>query len=281
MIGVRRRREQLGKVRDSACLSMAEPFTNSDSKGICARIAADGARCIICLSETVKNEHVILFPCGHWVQRVCYHLWFARGYQMKCPYKCEKDQEGFRSAELMSAEVCLSLKRTSVSVTNARQHDVNEAELTDVEDLLERDRQVAEIEDTVNLPTRPPPTAPRTSSSHLPPTHSLPYRDSDVSYDGDVEEAQRNDMPRVRRSRQQARRRARRREMMERGLQELAEQDQDTQQEDPRPSGQPKQRPPGWFFDEAITDGGDDFGMSDGLTLAQRMYNLPPGRRFL
>lgn len=204
---------------------------------------------------------------------------------MKCPYNCKKGQPGFRSTELMSAEVCLSLEHRTISVTNARQHDVNEAELTDVEELLEKDRELAKMEDTLNPPTRPPPIAPRASSSHLPPTHSLPHGDGDFSYDGDVEGA--HETLRVRRRRQQAKRRERRREMLERGLQELREQatqqedPQQSEQPDPQRSDRPDQRPPGWFFDEAITDGGDDFGMSDGLTLAQRMYNLPPGRRFL
>ena len=83
---------------------------------------------------------------------------------------------------------------------------------------------------------------------------------------------------------------ARRRALLERGLQELEEQEraaqreepqQSTQPEDPQQSQHPEQRQPGWFFDEATSDPGDDFGMSDGLTLAQHMYNLPPGRRFL
>ena len=62
--------------------------------------------------------------------------------------------------------------------------------------------------------------------------------------------------------------------MLERGLQELEEQERVAHQEPPQnsqQSRQPEQRAPGWFFEEAITDGGDDFGMSDGLTLAQRM----------
>ena len=94
-------------------------------------------------------------------------------------------------------------------------------------------------------------------------------------------------------------RNAQRRALLERGLQELEEQEraaqreepqqsaqpqepqQNAQQEDPRQNQHPEQRQPGWIFDEATSDNGDDFGMSDGLTLAQHMYNLPPGKRFL
>ena len=39
-----------------------------------------------------------------------------------------------------------------------------------------------------------------------------------------------------------------------------------TEREEPQQSRQSEQPPLGWFFDEAITEGGDDFGMSDGLT---------------
>ena len=35
---------------------------------------------------------------------------------MKCPYKCKKGQEAFRSQELRSAEVCLGLQQESKSI---------------------------------------------------------------------------------------------------------------------------------------------------------------------
>lgn len=35
---------------------------------------------------------------------------------MVCPYKCKKGQEGFRSPELMSAEVRLGLQQESKSI---------------------------------------------------------------------------------------------------------------------------------------------------------------------
>ena len=76
--------------------------------------------------------------------------------------------------------------------------------------------------------------------------------------------------------------------MLERALQELEERDDAAHREEPQGSvlrensqERSEERQPGWFFDVATTDGGDDFGLNDGLTLAQRMYNLPPGRRFL
>ena len=195
---------------------------------------------------------------------------------MKCPYRCKKDQQGFRSLELMSVEVCFGLHLESSYVTDARQHDVNEAELTDVEELLQRDRKLDKVEETVNHPTPTPPAAQQ---------HSHTDGHYDTSYDGDSEDIRRSEQLVVRKGRQRARRRAHRREMLERGLQELEGQERVAHREEPpqnpQQSRQTEQRPPGWFFDEAITDGGDDFGMSDGLTLAQRMYNLPPGRTFL
>lgn len=84
-------------------------------------------------------------------------------------------------------------------MTNLTQHDVNAAELTDVQELLERGRELIRDEDAKRTSSRP----------------ALP------------------------------------------------------------------ERPLGWFFDEVTRDEGDDFGRDDGLTLAQRVYNLPLGRRFL
>ena len=174
-------------------------------------------------------------------------------------------------------------------MTNLRQNDVNEAELTDVEELLERDQELAALEDVqaTSLRPYPTPTAHHASSSHMP-AHPTSHEE-DTSYDGDVEQG----VLGSRRRQNQPRRRRRRREMMERGLEELGEQEQsqlgtevedsqaDTVQEEPQRGRQSPQRPLGWFFDEAIRDDGDDFGINDGLTLAQRVYNLPPGRRFL
>ena len=49
---------------------------------------------------------MVLFPCGHWVERICYHLWQAAAVKVKCGYKCSKDKRDFsRSAELMPEEV--------------------------------------------------------------------------------------------------------------------------------------------------------------------------------
>ena len=174
-------------------------------------------------------------------------------------------------------------------MTNLRQHDVNEAELTDVEELLERDQELAALEDAKATASRPHPTstAHHASSSHMP-AHPASHED-DTPYDGDVEQG----VLGSRRRQNQPRRRRRRREMMERGLQELGEQELsqlgtaeegsqlDTEQEEPQQSRQPAQRPLGWFFDEATRDERDPYGINDGLTLAQRVYNLPPGRRFL
>ena len=66
-------------------------------------------------------------------------------------------------------------------MTDALQHDVNEAELTDVEELLQRDRKLDKVEETVNRPTPTPPAA------HFP-THSHTLGDYDTSYDGDSED---------------------------------------------------------------------------------------------
>ena len=55
--------------------------------------------------------------------------------------------------------MCLSLDLKSSYVTNARQHDVNKAKLTDIEELLERDRELDKVKETVGDPAPPPPAA--------------------------------------------------------------------------------------------------------------------------
>ena len=66
-------------------------------------------------------------------------------------------------------------------------------------------------------------------------------------------------------------------ELLDRGRELIR--DEDAKRTPSRP-GSPE-RPLGWFFDVATRDDDNRLGRDDGLTLAQRVYNLPPGRRFL
>ena len=69
---------------------------------MCARIAVEGAKCNIYLAETPKDEHVVLFFCGHWVHRICFHQWCVSGAEMQFTNKRKKGKQGYRSSDLMS-----------------------------------------------------------------------------------------------------------------------------------------------------------------------------------
>ena len=106
---VRHRREDLDTVSCHCSRVDSWAFSKSVSKGMCARIAVEGAKCIICLREAPKNQHVVLLSCGHWVERICFHLWCVKNDDVQCLYNCKGEQQGLRSPDLMSAEVRLAL----------------------------------------------------------------------------------------------------------------------------------------------------------------------------
>ena len=114
----------------------------------------------------------------------------------------------------------------------------------DVEDLLERDEELA------NMVYSRPPRAP-------------PPSDIDTMYEGDIEDASGSH------DATSARHRSR---IMDRGVNEIF-----SAEEQPQAVGEQE---PGHFFPPMPEDQ-EDFGMNSGLTLSQRMFNLPRSRRFL
>ena len=96
----------------SSCQSETMRSSSDDiNKSKCARIAEENAKCFACQQEAQKGEYVILYQCGHWVQRVCFHLWKDGGMALKCPHHCSKKLLKLRSYELMSEEVCAHRSR--------------------------------------------------------------------------------------------------------------------------------------------------------------------------
>ena len=131
-------------------------------------------------------------------------------------------------------------------MSNFQQHDVDEDDLTDAEDLLERHNELAESV---------------AATSHTPsPSNTRP--DTDTVYEGDNEDVGERHYART----------ARRRRNVETGLaQSSAEQQRQAVPEEE----------PGHFFPEIAEDEEEDFGMSSGLTLAQHMFNPATSRRKL
>ena len=128
-------------------------------------------------------------------------------------------------------------------MSNVQQHDVGEEDLTDVEELLERDKELANKENSRRARDHP--------------------SDIDSAYEGDNEDAGGVNHARAAR---------RRRRILERGVNQIVlaeEQSQAAEEEEPR------------HFFPPIPEDEEDFGLNSGLTLSQRMFNLPRSRRFL
>ena len=92
-----------------------DPSSDEHYKNKGAKIAEKNAICYICNEGVDEGKYVILYPCGHWVDRICYHTWKAGGLQVKCAYRCRKNQRSFRSPELMGEEVCIASTLVQIS----------------------------------------------------------------------------------------------------------------------------------------------------------------------
>lgn len=68
-------------------------------------------------------------------------------------------------------------------MSNAQQHDVDEADLTDIEEVLERDNNLA------NLHTHPRPAGETQATTSRAPSPPSTHPDNDTVYDGDIEDA--------------------------------------------------------------------------------------------
>ena len=236
------------KIIETCKLSYQSECIHSSSDEIdkvqCARVAGNDANCHFCTGRVPEGAYVVFFPCGHWVERTCYYLQQAAGVQVKCGYKCSKDSRDFhRSSELMSEEVRALNELTSIMMSDVQQHDVAEDELTDVEDLLERDEELANMK-------------------HSQPTCDSPS-DIDSVYEGDNEDAGGGHHAKAAR---------RRRSIMERAVDQIV-----SAEEQPQVA---EEEVPGHFF-PPIPEDEEDFGLNSGLTLSQRMFNLPRSRRYL
>lgn len=221
--------------------------SNSDviNKLQCARVAGNDAKCYFCTGRVPEGTYVILFPCGHWVERNCYNSRQAAGVQVKCRHECSKDSRDFRrSSDLMSEDVRAQNELTSNMMSNVQQHDVAEHELMDVEDLLERDEELA-------------------NTKHSRPPRAPSFSDIDTMYEGDIEDAGGSH------DATSAKNRSR---IMKSGVNEIF-----TAEEQPQAV---EEQEPSHFF-PPVPEDEDDFGLNSGLTLSQRMFNLPRSRRFL
>ncbi len=54
-------------------LKFTNPSPDEHCENKCARIAGKNAICYVCNEGVDEGEYVILYSCGHWVQRSCYH----------------------------------------------------------------------------------------------------------------------------------------------------------------------------------------------------------------